>query len=79
MTDQRTMHFDMSEPYAFDGETQRYVMFSFFSFQNGKLHIGQCQSVREDQVAIERSYLEKNGRTHATYRYVDGKPVLVLR
>lgn len=72
-----TSHFSMSPPEAYHGETQRYVMFGFFSFHDGKLHLGQCQSVKEEDAALEREYLERAGRTKAGYRYVNGKAVLV--
>lgn len=73
----KSLHFSMSEPEAFHGETQRYVMFSFFSFRGGELNIGQCQSVREEEVADYRGHMERHGWTKASYRYVNGKPVLV--
>ncbi|WP_439398974.1 hypothetical protein ACRQ5Q_16670 [Bradyrhizobium sp. PMVTL-01] len=74
---ERTRHYDLSEPWTYRGETQRWVMFSFFSFHNGKLHIGQCQTVKEEDVEAQFPYLERGGWTRATYRYVNGKPELV--
>lgn len=54
-----------------------YVMFGFFSFQNGKLNIGQCQSVKIEDAQRERDALHAKGWTKAGYRYVNGKPELV--
>jgi hypothetical protein len=70
----KTFHYD--EGYAgADG----YVMFSFFSFTNGKLHIGQCQSVAAKDLEAERAALARNGWTPGSYRYVNGKAVFVAR
>ncbi len=58
-----------------------YQMFSYFSFRDGKLHVGQCESVKDEDVPAAVLHLEtKMGdycRTRATYRYVDGRAVLV--
>lgn len=55
-----------------------YIQFSFFSFQDGKLNIGQCQSVKIEEAQKERDALAKNGYTKAGYKFVNGKPQLVL-
>jgi len=54
-----------------------YIMFSFFTFTDGKLNIGQSQSVALKDVAAEREALTRNGWTRADYKYVNGKAVLV--
>ena len=53
-----------------------YVMFGFFSFCDGKLNIGQCQSVKEEDAQRERDALRAKGWTKAGYRFVNGAPEL---
>jgi hypothetical protein len=69
----KTLHYSMAEPHSWEDGGQRYVMFSFFSFTDGKYRPGQCQSVPEHLVAAEREALEKGGWTHANAKYLDGK------
>lgn len=67
----KTMHYSVNDQYC-DG----YVMFSYFSFTDGKLNIGQSESVKLGDVAVVREALARNGRTEAGYKYVDGRAVL---
>lgn len=55
-----------------------YIMFGFFRFRDGELQIGQCQSVRIEDAEREREALRRLGRKPGYYKYVNGKPVLVL-
>jgi hypothetical protein len=68
----KTLHYSES-PHAVDG----YTMFSYFSFRDGALNVGQCQSVKTEEVALTREALKRSGWTPGGYKYVDGKPVLV--
>jgi hypothetical protein len=69
----KTRHYSENHNMGVDG----YIMFSFFSFTDGKLNIGQSQSVAMKDVALEREALARNGWTRAGYKYVNGKAVLV--
>ena len=73
-TTMKSFHYDEG-----DAGEDGYVMFSFFSFTNGKLHIGQCQSVAAKDLEAERAALAHNGWTPGSYRYVNGKAVFVAR
>lgn len=54
MTDARTATRTLHYYEGFAG-VDGYVMFSFFSFTNGKLHIGQCQSVAAKDLEAARA------------------------
>lgn len=66
----KTLHFHISEP--FEG----YVMFSFFSFRDGELHIGQCQSCPVEDLHQYRAHLVESGWSEGSYKYVNGRAVL---
>lgn len=68
----KTRHFTLH-----DG-LEGYSMFGYFSFEDGKLHLGQCESVKNSEVSIYRNILISRGMTQATYKYVNGKPELVI-
>ena len=68
---------DMSKHYTLHDGLEGYVMFGYFSFDAGKLHLGQCESVKVSEVNSYRDILASRGYTQATYKYVDGKPELV--
>ena len=63
--------------YTLHDSLEGYSMFGYFSFENGKLHIGQCESVKNSEIAHYREILAERGYTQASYKYVGGKPVLV--
>lgn len=63
--------------YTLHDGLEGYSMFGYFSFENGKLHLGQCESVKNSEVAHYCNILAKRGMTQATYKYVNGKPELV--
>lgn len=71
----KTRHFDMGEPRTYP-EGGTYIMFSFFTFTDGKLSIGQCQSVKSEYVEREIAALKKDGWTPASYKYANGRAVL---
>jgi hypothetical protein len=53
-----------------------YVMFSYFSFHDGALSIGQCETVPVADLPVVLAAHHANGRTRAGYKYVNGRPVL---
>lgn len=74
----KTRHFNMSEPHTYP-EDGTYVRFCFFTFTEDKLSTGQCQSVKLEDVPLEIAALMKGGWTPASYKYVNGRPVLVRK
>ena len=68
----KTFHYSENHNTGVNG----YVMFSFFTFTDGKLNIGQSQSIATKDLKREREALARNGWTRAGYKYVNGKAVL---
>lgn len=68
----KTFHYHIGK-----GALPGYSMFSFFSFTDGRLHVGQCQSVKNDELAIEVTALKRNGWSEASWKFDNGKPILV--
>ena len=66
-----------SRHYTLHDGLEGYAMFGYFSFENGKLHLGQCESVKTADISVYRKILADRGYTQAAYCYVNGKPVLV--
>jgi hypothetical protein len=68
-----TRHFSFYNMGAYHGESQRWVMCSFFSFRDGNYHVGQSQSVKEEEWPAYRALLERQGWTHGNAKLIDGK------
>lgn len=63
--------------YTLHDGLEGYSMFGYFSFENGKLHLGQCESVKNSEVANYRKILAERGYTQADVKYIAGKATLV--
>lgn len=61
-----------------DHSCHGYSMFSFFSYCDGKLNVGQSQHVKTDDVRHEREALSRNGWTEANWHYENGRPIVTL-
>lgn len=69
----KTSHFHISPPWVYSGETQSYVMFSYFVFDNDEYRPGQSETVRAEEAPSYIAHLVQQGRTHAEAAYINGK------
>lgn len=65
----KTLHFHFYDAGAGEGETQRWIMCSFYSLRDGAHHVGQSQMVKVEEWPAYRAQIEKNGWSHRAPSY----------
>ena len=66
----KSLHFQFYDAGAYDGQTEHYMMCSFYSIRDGFIRIGQSQLVKMSEWTAYRALIERNGwsrRTHMDY------------